>query len=311
MSYEFKLLLAILMWGGNYVIIPYGLGPFGAGPFTFLRFGLTLPILFLLLLHRGDFFIAFEDWKKMALIGLLGTAGYQVTFAAAVEATTTTNAAILFSLSPIFSVLINRLSGREIPGWTNWLGLFLAFSGGLILVLSEGGSFTINSSQKKGDLLMLAAALLWALTAFFSEGCLRKYGGLKVTAWSLPFGVAGLALYAAFDTASLDFSSLPSTAWVALLFAILGATVIGVVFFYDALPHMGTRQVMTYMYLIPVIAILTECAVFGLKLNGMQISGAVLALLGVALARKKIKPSGNLDVLPSTAGMVRNINERM
>jgi len=311
MNYEAKLFLVMLMWGVNYVIIPYGLGPFGAGPFTFLRFGLTLPILFLLLLHRRDFFIAFADWKRMALIGLLGTAGYQITFAAAVEATTTTNAAILFSLSPIFSVLINRLSGREIPGWTNWLGLFLAFSGGLLLVLSEGSSFTINSSHKKGDLLMLAAALLWALTAFFSEECLRKYGGLKVTAWSLPFGVAGLALYAAFDTASLDFSSLPGTAWLALFFAILGATVIGVVLFYDALPHLGTRQVMTYMYLIPVIAILTECAVFGVRLNGMQILGAILALLGVALTRKKTKPSGNLDVLPPSAGIPGNINERV
>lgn len=308
MSYEVKLLLVIFMWGINYVIIPHGLGPFGAGPFTLLRFGLTLPLLFLLLLRQRDFSIARADWKMMVLIGLLGTAGYQAAFAAAIDATTTTNAAILFSLSPIFSVLINRLSGREIPGWTNWLGLLLAFSGGLLLVLSDGGSFTINSSHQKGDLLMLAAALLWALTAFFSEGCLRKYGGLKVAAWSLPSGIAGLALYAGADTAHLDFSSLPGTAWLALLFAILGATVIGVVLFYDAVPHLGTRQVMSYMYLIPVIAILTECVVFGVRLNGMQISGAILALLGVALARKKSKPPEKSSAASSTAGLSADIN---
>ncbi len=300
MNYEIKLLMVVLVWGINYVIIPYGLGPFGAGPFTLVRFTLSLPLLFLLLLRHRTFAIERVDWPRLALIGLVGIAGYQAAFAAAVDATTTANAAILFSLSPIFSVLLNRISGREHPSWINWVGLILAFIGGLVLILSDGSIFTLNADHRKGDLLMLAAALFWALAAFISERCLKKYGGLKVTAWSLPSGIIGLLLFSGYDTFNLDFSSMPSSAWWALSFAVLGATVIGVVLFYDAVPHLGTRRVMSYMYLIPVIAIFSECLISGVWLNVMQGIGIILALCGVALARKKTYPMVDFGISSAT-----------
>lgn len=283
-------MIAVLLWGINYVIIPHGLGPFGAGPFTLIRFTLTLPVLFLLLLRHRNFAIERVDWPQLALIGLVGTAGYQAAFAAAVDATTTANAAILFSLSPIFSVLLNHISGREYPSWTNWMGLIFSFIGGLILILSDGSTFTLNANHRKGDLLMLSAALFWALAALISERCLKKYGGLKVTAWSLPSGIIGLLLLSGYDTFNLDFSSIPSSAWWAMVFSIIGATVIGVVLFYDAVPHLGTRRVMSYMYLIPVIAIFSECLISRAWLNVIQVIGVILAMFGVALTRKKHIP---------------------
>lgn len=295
MSYEIKLLLVIFAWGVNYVIIPYGLGPLGAGPFTLMRFTLALPLLFLLLLLRGDFFIARSDWGRMILIGFVGTAGYQAAFAVAVNSTTTANAAILFSLSPLFSVLLNCLSGRERPSWINWVGLVLAFSGGLVMILSDGSTFALNPSHLKGDLFMLAAAVLWALAAFLSERCLKRYGGLKVTAWSLPSGVLGLILFSGYETFSVNFGLIPAGAWWALAFAVMGATIMGLVFFYDALPHLGTGQVMSYMYLIPVVAIFSECVISSSWLNSMQLVGVGLALYGVALARKKIVQEKNVS----------------
>jgi len=298
MKHEAKLAIVVFIWGINYLVIPYGVGAMGSGPFTLMRFAITLPILFMLMAWRRDFRIDREDWGRIALIGIAGTTGYQAAFAAAVDLTTTTNAAILFSLSPIFSVILNYVTGREKPTVVNWLGLAIAFIGGAVMVLSDGQGVSVESKHLIGDAMMLLAAILWAVTAFLSEGCLKKYGGLKTTAWSLPSGVAGLVLFSGSAYARLDLTSIPGSAWWSLAFAILGATVIGVVMFYDALPHLGTRQVMSSMYLIPAIAILSSCVLTRSWLTGAELAGIALALFGVMLAKRKTGDALPMSVEP-------------
>ncbi|KVS41039.1 DMT family transporter [Burkholderia ubonensis] len=311
MKHEAKLAIVVFIWGINYLVIPYGVGAMGSGPFTLMRFAITLPILFMLMGLRRDFRVERADWGRIALIGIAGTTGYQAAFAAAVDQTTTTNAAILFSLSPIFSVILNCVSGREKPIIVNWIGLAIAFAGGAVMVMSDGQVVSLESKHLTGDVLMLLAAILWAVTAFLSEGCLKKYGGLKTTAWSLPSGIAGLILFSGTATARLDLTSVPASAWWSLAFAIMGATVIGVVMFYDALPHLGTRQVMSSMYLIPAIAIVSSCVLTQTWLTKAEIVGIALALFGVTLAKRKVArirvTSEPVEMLGSASRGQRNV----
>lgn len=287
MNHERKLFLVVLVWGVNYLILPYGVSWFGTGAFTFLRFALTMPALFLLLWKRDDLAIDVNDIPILCCIGLIGTTGYQATFAAAVHLTSTANAAVLFSLSPVFSMILNKVAGRDNPRLSNWFGVLLAFVGGVVLVLGSGRELTFGANQITGDMLMLVAALLWALSTFVSERVLKKYGGLKVTAWSLPAGILGLLLFSTAELATVSFDAVPASAWWSLTFAVVGATVIGVVLFYSAIPHLGARKVMTYMYLVPVIAILLSSVVFETELSTQQIAGIGMSLLGVFLARSR------------------------
>lgn len=308
MKHEAKLAIVVFIWGVNYLIVPFGVGAMGAGPFTLIRFAATVPILYAMMWWRQDFRVERSDWGKMVLIGLTGTSGYQAAFAAAVDLTSTVNAAILFSLSPIFSVLLNYAMGREKPALINWIGLLIAFVGGAVIVTRDGGLTNLASGHQTGDALMLLAAFLWALTALLSEGCLKKYGGLKTTAWSLPAGVVGLVFFAGHPLLSLHMASVPASAWCSLAFAILGATVIGVVMFYDVLPHLGTRQVMSSMYLIPVVAIVCSCAWNRTWLTAAEIAGIALALSGVVLARRNAAynslKSVSVTVVGSPAGAI-------
>lgn len=287
MGHEARLLLVVLAWGCNYLVLPHGVSPMGAGPFTLLRFACTLPLLLLWWWWRQGPVVRREDWPRLALFGLIGIAAYQAVFAAAVHATSTTNAAILFSLSPIFGVLLSRITGRDVPSVLNWLGLLLAFGGGWVLVMARVPGVGVSFSHLEGDLLMLAAALLWAVAAHVAEPVLKKYGGLTVTTWGLPCGLVGLALWAGGDALRLDWGLQPWGAWASLAFSVLMATVVGVVLFYDAVPHLGSGKVMSYMYLTPVVAILVSCLIQRQGLSSMQVVGIVLALVGVGLARHR------------------------
>lgn len=297
LTHERKLALVAFIWGINYLILPFGVKEFNAGAFTLLRFGLTLPILFLLLWQRNNLAIDRRDIPLLVCIGILGTTGYQATFAASVQYTTAANAAILFSLSPIFSMILGRILKQDFPAPRNWFGMLLAFSGGVTLIFSRGQNVDFSSQHLKGDLLMLAAALFWAVCALVSAPALKKYGGLKVTAWSLPSGVLGLLLFSGHDLWQISFSAMPLSAWLSLAFAILGATVIGVVLFYDAIPHLGTRKVMSYMYLIPVIAIISAGLVHRTGLNAQQLIGIMMAMVGVFLAGQK-KAALDIPAIP-------------
>lgn len=287
MGHEVRLLWVVLAWGCNYWVLPHGVAAMGAGPFTLARFACTLPLLALLWVWRKAPPVRREDWPRVAVFGLIGIAAYQAVFAAAVHATTTTNAAILFSLSPIFGVLLSRVTGREHPSALNWMGLAMAFGGGWVLVMARTPEASLSFEHLEGDLLMLSAALLWAVAAYVAEPVLKKYGGLTVTAWGLPTGLVGLGLWAGADALHVPWTNLPWAAWASLAFAVLLATVLGVVWFYDAVPHLGSGKVMSYMYLTPVVAILVSCVLDGQWVTALEAVGIGLALLGVWLARRR------------------------
>lgn len=289
MFYELRLLLVAVVWGLNYKILPLGISELGAGPFTFWRFLFSVPLMFALLIPKQQYKIAKSDMLRLAYIGVIGTSAYQWVFAAGIARTSTVEAAMLFSLSPAFAVVLNSISGRDRPKSHQVTGIVLATIG-TYLIVTRTSNLELKTSHALGNALMLLAAFLWAFYAFASENLLKKYGGIRVSAWSAAFGTIGLAAVFWPEFSPNKVLALTPQATFALIFAVFGATVFGVVMFYATIPHLGSRRVMATMYLVPVIAI---CADFvtGTSLPDIrEWVGIALVFSGVVLAKSPTLP---------------------
>ena len=157
------LLVPPLLWAGNAVVgrMVQGLVP----PITlnFLRwvvaFFILLPLAWWVLRRRGGLW---PEWRRFAVLGLLGVGSYNTLQYLALKTSTPINVTLVAGSSPLFMLLVGRLGYGQRVARLQVAGALLSLSG-VVLVLSRGSWQTLQQlSLVPGDLYILAGTLVWA-----------------------------------------------------------------------------------------------------------------------------------------------------
>ncbi|WP_437602460.1 DMT family transporter [Sorangium sp. So ce590] len=104
-----------------------------------------------------------RDWARYALLGLLGMGicGAGVYHGAA--STTATNIGLIYAASPVIILLLSRAMFGDRLSRRQGLGAGLALTGVLVIVLRGDPAALLALSFSTGDLVILVAAISWAL----------------------------------------------------------------------------------------------------------------------------------------------------
>ena len=159
----FLLVLPPLLWAGNAVVgrLVHDLVP----PMTlnFLRWALAFAILLPLaypVLRRGS--AMWLNWKRFALLGLLGIGCYNALQYLALQTSTPLNVTLVASSIPVWMLAVGglffgqRISRQQIAG-------ALMSVVGVLVVLSRGEwALLVDVRLVPGDVYVLLAALAWA-----------------------------------------------------------------------------------------------------------------------------------------------------
>jgi drug/metabolite transporter (DMT)-like permease len=283
-----RLLLVALAWGINFSVIKFALVDFHPLGFTVIRFALAALFLFIVMLvNRESFAIDRCDRMKVVRLGFIGITLYNLFFMYGLKYTTAANSAMLISISPLFGVLIQAVSGKERLNVRISTGLALSSFGVFLIIRSHQGEFSFSSAGIAGDLLTLCATLSWAFYTIFAKPLLEKYSAITVTAHSmfagtlllLPLGLPGMF--------SQPWSAISGPSWSALAFAAFIAGGVAYVFWYQGVKELGVTRTMVYHYLMPFAAVLFAAVVLGEKITLLQIIGGSAVLLGVYLVQTK------------------------
>lgn len=106
-------------------------------------------------------------------MALLGVVGYNFLLYEALRFTTSMNAALVNAMNPALIVLFSAFFLRERISLAKGVGLLVSLLG-VLLVLTKGQlQLIFQTDYNLGDLLMLAAILVWTLYSIFG----RKMGG--------------------------------------------------------------------------------------------------------------------------------------
>src|SRR5690606_21633999 len=140
-------------------------GAIAPSSIAFLRWVLALAVLTPFLApaawkHRATIH---REWPKLAALGLLGMGLWQGLAYMAAETTSATNMGILSAMVPLLTVLLSTLILHEPPSLGGVAGGALALIGVTIL-LGRGNPLSLMElSVAQGDVLMLVAAICYAL----------------------------------------------------------------------------------------------------------------------------------------------------
>ncbi len=284
-KYHFAALFSVIVWGATFVstkvLIANSLSP---AEIFVLRFALAY-LCMLLFLRKQRWADTLTDELLLAAAGVSGGSLYFLTENIALEFAPASNVSLLVCTAPVWTAIVisllyrnERMSRRQI------LGSAIAFAGMVLVVLN--GRFVLHLSPK-GDLLALAAALLWMIYSLLIKRINGRYSSLFITRKVFAYGLLTIAPYFLFEPFSVDWEVLARpVVWGNLLFLGLVASLLCYLFWNAAMHRLGAVRVTNYIYLNPLVTIVTAALCIGERITPAALAGAALILWGMWRAER-------------------------
>ena len=232
--------------------------------------------------RRGTLTFAARDLPLIVLCALMGNVINQEMFVHALAHTTATNAVVIGSTIPVFTLLGALILGRETLQLHRALGMAYAFTGVMLLVGAD--ELSLSSDHFVGSVLVLINALSYGVFLVVVRPLARNYDPFALLAIMFTVG-----LPIAIPIGLYELSSTPSLVagdYGFLAFLIAVPTVAAYGLTQLALKRTESSLVAAYIYLQPVFAAVGAMLVLGEEIGTRTILCGVIVLVGVWLAAR-------------------------
>lgn len=218
-----------------------------------------------------------REWRRLALLGVLGLAGSNVTYYLAIQQSNVPTAILVQYTAPAWVVLYSLWRGVE----HFRVRLLVA------LVLSLGGCAIAVGAYDPSVLRLTARGVAWALGAALTFSFFNIFGGRlsrELGHWTVlyySFGFATLFWLVAYPPTHLR--GYTRWDWTAFALIALGASLIPFGCYYWGLRYLQPTRAIITSTLEPVFAILSSWIVLGQSLSPLRWLGAAGVLAAVLL----------------------------
>jgi drug/metabolite transporter (DMT)-like permease len=275
------------MWGVSFVATKAALREVSPIPLIFTRFALGTAVLILILKLRRESLIPPRDtWPMLAVMGFVGIFFHQMIQVHGLTLTTAVRTGWLIGLTPIWSAVLAALFLGEGFGPRKVFGLFLGMAGAILVVTrGELSSQVLALPATRGDLLILASTVNWAIYTILGRRILMRLGSARAITAAMFIGWAMLIPFFVAAAGWQEYRDLSSTSVIAILFLGVGCSGLGYLFWYAALERIDASQVAAFLYLEPLVTLLSAVVLLGESVAVSTIVGGVLVLLGVLIVQ--------------------------
>jgi drug/metabolite transporter (DMT)-like permease len=297
------LTFAPLFWAGNFVFgrpLSEALPPFGI---NLIRWLVACAILVPLTLYLEGRFPrpARHLWPGLLVMALAGVLLFNSLVYLSLNYTTSTNAALINGATPILTIVIaamvgfDRLTGRRVAGaLTSLMGVGWIVSQGSLEALS---SFSFN----RGDLVMLVAALLWAIYTVLVIRVTRVMSPLAVTTITAVLAMPLSLLIGGYELATQPIGEITPVVLLGLVYVGVVASVGAFLFWSIGVKDIGAARASVFLNLIPVFTAVIAAVALDERPGLPQLIGGLLVVCGVTLASSRGRKTA--DTKPASSEM--------
>lgn len=279
-KYHLLALATALVWGttlvSTKVLLQHGLSP---EEIMLYRFVIAYIVLWVM--HPKSY--PFGGWRDELLFlgtGLFGCTIYFLTENTALAYTQASNVALIVTTAPLVTAFLAHVSVKgERINRNLIVGSSIALPGVALVIFNGNYILKLNPL---GDLLSVAAAVSWALYSVLVKQLDRSYPVLYLTRKVFFYSLLTIIPYFWFHPLQRylwEYSQIE--VWTNLFF--LGVIASSVCFFVwnTAIKHLGSIRTNNYIYLIPVVTLVTSVWVLHETITGYAIAGMLLILSGL------------------------------
>lgn len=285
-------LLTIIIWGTTFISTKVLLTDFQPVEILFFRFIMGLLALLVVYPHRLKKVTGKQE-LTFAAAGLCGICLYYLLENIALTYTMASNVGVIISVAPFFTAILTHLfiKGEEKLRINFFLGVAVAMVG-IFLISFNGSKLELNPM---GDLLALLAALVWACYSVLTKK-ISSYGyntiltTRRVFIYGILFMIPALFL---FDF-ELGFTRFSNPVYLLnIVYLGLGASALCFVTWNFAVKVLGAVKTSIYIYMVPVITIVTSALILKEPLTILSVIGTFLAIIGLFLLEYNGKRQSN------------------
>lgn len=286
------LILATILWGGNFVIgraVASDIPPLILSFFRWVvAFIVFLPIVWPYLK---------KDWPKIRknfgiviILSVTGVATFNTLVYLALHYTTSINASLMNATTPIVIYLLSYFFIKEKLTSKQMIGALLSLIGVLFIISRGSLELLTTLSFNFGDMLMLIAVLSWSIYSLLT----KQYSDqLPVNTTFFVTIVIGILFLTPFfiyewimmhDAIQWHVGSISAILYIGIL-----ASIVAFLCWNSGVVKLGASKAGIFLNFIPLFSALFAVLFIGEKLQISQVIGAIFVISGVFLSSKKQK----------------------
>lgn len=278
------LAIAPLCWAGNIVLARGVIDLIAPATLAFWRWTVASLLLwpFAYSHARRDWPLFTRHWKMMVFLSLVGISGFNTLLYMAVHTTTAINGALIQTTMPAVIILISLLAFKQKVSRLQSLGVALCILGAGLVVLRGRFSTFLDLSFVQGDLLMLAAVLLYALYSAFLQRR-PSIHPLSFLLYTFALGALGLLPLYLLELMVgrhfvLNFEVVASVLYVAAF-----PSIVAFFCWNRGVERIGANRAGLFINFIPVFASVMAIIWLGESLRAFHLIGMLLIFAGMVL----------------------------
>lgn len=287
-------LFTVIIWGTTFISTKILLRDFQPLEILFFRFIMG----FLALAAANPRRLKSRGIRQEAVFmaaGLCGICLYYLLENIALTYTMASNVGIITSVAPFFTAILahflTKSEEKLRPGF--FLG-FASAMAGILLISLNGAKLSLNPT---GDFLALLAAFIWGCYSILTRKISSfGYPVILTTRRTFFYGILFMVPALFFLDFKPDLSRLANASNLfQIIYLGLGASALCFVTWNFAVKVLGAVKTSVYIYMVPVITVVTSFLILKEKITPLSGIGTLLALLGLIISEYKGKSEVNKE----------------
>ncbi len=283
------LLIATILWGGNFVIgraVASEVSPF---TLSFLRWCTAL-IVFLPIAWtplKREWPILRKHVRIVFLMAFTGVASFNTLIYIALHYTTSINASLMNTSTPILIFILSFIFLKERLNRYQMVGTVISLIG-VILIISKGSFSTLlQFSFNIGDIIVMIAVICWAIYSLMVKHYSNVLPGNSTFFVSIIIGILVLFpffIYELFQPVSAISWSMTSI--FSILYTGIFASIIAFLCWNTGVIRLGANRAAIFLNFIPMFATIFAIVFIGESLQLFQLIGGAFVICGVYLSTR-------------------------
>lgn len=278
--------ITILIWGTTFISTKILLTDFEPIEILFFRFFIGFLALIIVYPHKLKGTTKRQE-ILFILAGLCGVCLYYLLENIALTYTFASNVGVIISVAPFFTAILTHCFFKNEEKFrVNFIIGFVIAMSGICLISLNGSRLQLNP---RGDILSILAAFVWACYSVLTRKISSfGYHTIQTTRRIFGYGIFFMIPALFVFPFHLELQRFENTAYLLhILFLGLGASALCFVTWNFAVKVLGAVKTSLYIYMVPVITVITSMVVLGEKITGMSVLGTLLTLVGLIVSEQK------------------------
>lgn len=274
------LVVATILWGGNYLSGRFLAGALPATLLNTIRWAISSLLLLALVRANGSPLPLLARWKELALLGFTGIFAFSTLTYAGLRSISAARAGLISAGIPIAILLFTPLLLKEKVRPRSWIGAGLAIAGVVILFLSKQGPSTGSSI---GEAEIVLASIAWGLYTVLGKRFGKELDTLTMMAGASLYGTLFSAL-SCIGTVRPQEIHMTWMAWASVGYVSTFASVGAYTAWNAGVRRVGTARAAPFINLLPVWTVLLGIIFLHEGLALREIVGGAITIGGAVLA---------------------------